>query len=70
MFDWHSCQICYPLAIKILLLLFIVIKTLYSLSPPPVMLHIKGHLCLRREDSLKEKYNTKYFKINFYLIFI
>ena len=29
----------------------------------------KGHLCLWREDSLKEKYNTKYFKITFYLIF-
>ena len=29
----------------------------------------KGHLCLWREDSLKEKYNTKYFKIIFYLIF-
>ena len=27
----------------------------------------KGHLCLWREDSLKEKYNTKYFKITFYL---
>ena len=25
----------------------------------------KGHLCLWREDSLKEKYNTKYFKIIF-----
>ena len=23
MLDWHSCQICYPLEIKILLLLFI-----------------------------------------------
>ena len=23
----------------------------------------KGHLCLWREDSLKEKYNTKYYKI-------
>ena len=30
---------------------------------------LKGHLCLWREDSLKEKYNTKYFKIIFYLIF-
>ena len=29
----------------------------------------KGHLCLWREDSLKEKYNTKYFKIIFYVIF-
>ena len=29
----------------------------------------KGHLCLWREDSLKEKYNTKYYKIYFYVIF-
>ena len=29
----------------------------------------QGHLCLWREDSLKEKYNTKYYKIYFYLIF-
>ena len=29
----------------------------------------KGHLCLWREDSLKDKCNTKHFKINFYLIF-
>ena len=26
----------------------------------------KGHLCLWREDSLKEKYNTKYYKTYFY----
>ena len=32
-------------------------------------MNLKGHLCLWREDSLKEKYNTKYFKIIFYLIF-
>ena len=25
MLDWHSCQICYPLEIKLLLLLFIII---------------------------------------------
>ena len=31
--------------------------------------NVKGHLCLWREDSLKEKYKTKYFKIIFYLIF-
>ena len=30
---------------------------------------IKGHLCLWREDSQKEKYNTKYYKIYFYVIF-
>ena len=29
----------------------------------------KGHLCLWREDSLKEKCNTKYYKIYFYAIF-
>ena len=29
----------------------------------------KGHLCLWREDSLKDKCNTKHFKINFYFIF-
>ena len=28
-----------------------------------------GHLCLWREDSIKEKYNTKYYKIYFYVIF-
>ena len=31
-------------------------------------MHAKGHLCLWREDSLKEKYNTKfqnYFLFNF-----
>ena len=26
---------------------------------------LKGHLCLWREDSLKEKYNTKYYKTYF-----
>ena len=25
MLDWHSCQICYPLEIKLLLLLYIII---------------------------------------------
>ena len=30
---------------------------------------IKGHLCLCREDSLKEKYNTEYYKTYFYVIF-
>ena len=30
---------------------------------------MKGHLFLWWEDSLKEKYNTKYYKIYFYLIF-
>ena len=29
----------------------------------------EGHLCLRREDSLKEKHNTKYYTIYFSLIF-
>ena len=29
----------------------------------------EGHLCSRREDSLKEKYNTKFYKIYFYVIF-
>ena len=29
------------------------------------MIIIQGQLCLWREDSLKEKYNIKYFKINF-----
>ena len=29
----------------------------------------KGDLCLWLEDSLKEKYNTKYYKIYFYVIF-
>ena len=32
-------------------------------------LRSKGHLCLWREDSLKKKYNTKYYKIHFYLFF-
>ena len=31
--------------------------------------NLKGDLCLRREDSLKEKYNTKYYNIYFYVIF-
>ena len=29
----------------------------------------KGHLCLWQENSLKEKYNTKFDKIYFCLIF-
>ena len=36
----------------------------------PYLMHarvLKGHLCLWWEDSLKEKYNTKYYKIYFYL---
>ena len=31
--------------------------------------HRQGHLCLWREDSLEEEYNTKYYKIYFYVIF-
>ena len=34
-----------------------------------LILLIKGHLCLWREDSLKEKCNTKFYKIYFYAIF-
>ena len=37
---------------------------MYRVSP-----NIEGHLCLWREDSLKEKYSTKYYKIYFYVIF-
>ena len=37
-----------------------------ELSAKDSMLRSKGHLCLRREDSLKNKYNTKYYKIYFY----
>ena len=34
-----------------------------------VQIFRKGHLCLWWDDSLKKKYNTKYYKIYFYLIF-
>ena len=32
MLDWHSCQICYPLEIKILLLLSLLLLLLLSSS--------------------------------------
>ena len=45
---------------------------IFEISPKYLNVIIQinqGHLCLWREGALKEKYNTKYFKINFYLIF-
>ena len=32
MLDWHSCRICYPLEIKILLLLLLLLSLLKELS--------------------------------------
>ena len=34
MLDWHSCQICYPLEIKILLLLLLLLQSDQSLPCP------------------------------------
>ena len=40
-----------------------------SISSQGIRSFFQGHLCLWRKDSLNEKYNTKYYKIYFYLIF-
>ena len=32
MLDWHSCQICYPLEIKLLLVLIIIIITTFDIE--------------------------------------
>ena len=40
MLDWHSCQICYPLEIKILLLLLLYIRQIPVTTPFGVLTKI------------------------------
>ena len=44
MLDWHSCQICYPLEIKLLLLLLLLLKTHVSDGAWSFELYSYSHL--------------------------